>query len=295
VIKQLFQLFFLGNFFCAICAVALCIETGHYFNYGPIQWLPLSIILCATIAYYNYAYMHNSYNNTNLRSIWYKNNAALIKKIHRLLLLLVGAGIVYFVVNQFNNIRAQKLNSTFLLLTVFVVGILYYPNQYLRNFSIRNTGWLKPFLIGYVWSGVVTILPLYCNAVMSNSIFYITPKFCLFFLVNFLFISALSIVFDIKDYDDDNNVQLKTLSIKLGILNVINYVVTPLVLGTCFLHIFYMKLYHYATYEIMIVPFYILTLWVINKLQKETSIFFYLIIIDGLMLLKALVGLLILP
>jgi 4-hydroxybenzoate polyprenyltransferase len=292
-LRKFFISFFFGNYFYACCAVALSIETCFYFNYGPLQWLPLGIIFMATLIYYNLAYIKAATitsNAGNYRSSWYTQHITLLKKLQLLFILLCSAAIIYFVILYSNSIIRQKPKSLCIIGSVFVLSALYYPNTLLGNYSIRTLGWAKPFLIAYVWSGVVTLLPLFGNAVITNSVFYVTPKLWLYTGVNFVFIAALSILFDVKDYTDDYNVNVKTLALQLGTKKVINYVVVPLLLLACMLQMAYLKLYHNATYEILLVPFYITVITQANKLLTEKSILYYLIIIDGLMLLKALLG-----
>ncbi len=244
--------------------------------------------------YYNYAYLQNAYNNQNLRSIWYKSNRKRINVAQSVFIILLFLGCTFFIFTYYKSILHQKIVTNILLILIFAIGILYYPNKYLHYFNIRKAGWLKPFLIGFVWTGIVTLIPLYCNAIITDTFFYNTKKFWLFFLVNFLFISGLSILFYVKYYTDDYNAKLKTLVLHFGIEKAINNIVTPLIATAAFLHIFYIKVYHGGGIIVMLlVPFYALVMLKANKLNNKKTILYYLIIIDGFLLLKAMMGIVI--
>jgi 4-hydroxybenzoate polyprenyltransferase len=48
------------------------------------------------------------------------------------------------------------------------------------------------------------------------------------FCQNWMFCTVNAIMFDMKDYDDDANIQLKTFAVRMGLRNTIYYVLVPL-------------------------------------------------------------------
>jgi hypothetical protein len=56
--------------------------------------------------------------------------------------------------------------------------------------SLRNRGWLKPFVIGFVWAGPVTIYPVLFSSIQDGSL---CPWFISFllFIKNFMYITML--------------------------------------------------------------------------------------------------------
>lgn len=106
-----------------------------------------------------------------------------------------------------------------------------------------------------------------------------------------MYITLLCILFDIKDYAMDYNKDLKTVVVKLGLRRTIFYFIIPL----CFIGLGSFLVYaysqHFSLMKILIntIPF-ILIITVAYSMYSRRSIFYYLIIIDGLMLLKAACG-----
>ncbi len=75
---------------------------------------------------------------------------------------------------------------------------------------------MKPFIIGFVWAGLVNIYPIIFYNI-ENEHNYVPDLIGGFlFIKNFMFITVLCIMFDIKDYAADHNRQLKTFVVKAG-------------------------------------------------------------------------------
>ena len=112
-----------------------------------------------------------------------------------------------------------------------------------------------------------------------------------FFIKNFMYISLLAILFDIKDYAADHNLKLKTFVVRMGLHKTIFLIIIPLtILGFISLLIFAF-LMHFPPWRIIInsIPFVLLVI-VSWTMTSRKSILYYLAVIDGLMLLKALCG-----
>jgi 4-hydroxybenzoate polyprenyltransferase len=174
-----------------------------------------------------------------------------------------------------------------------IVAALYYGINHRRfaRFKLRNIGWLKPFIIGFVWAGLVNIYPiLFYN--IENELNYVPDAVGLFlFIKNFMFITVLCIMFDIKDYAADHNRQLKTFVVRVGLRNTIFMILIPLCLAGLGSFIVYALKRDFSDQKIIlnVIPF-LLLIMVAYSLHRRKSIFYYLIVIDGLMLVKALCG-----
>ena len=157
--------------------------------------------------------------------------------------------------------------------------------------STRKTGWFKPFAIGLVWATIVTYVPVLWYQGEQN-IHYNFDRIN-FWLVtkNFMYISELAILFDIKDYAADHNRKLKTFVVRVGLRKTIFYIIIPLaVLGFLSLIIF-ASIVHFPALRIIInsIPFVLLII-VAWSMHRRKPIIYYLAVIDGLMLVKALCG-----
>jgi hypothetical protein len=106
-----------------------------------------------------------------------------------------------------------------------------------------------------------------------------------------MFISVLAILFDIKDYAADHNQSLKTFVVRKGLRQVIFTIVLPLSLfGISALSIFLaLRENNLMANSLFLLPMGCLC-WVSFSLGKRRSVSWYLLIIDGLMLVKAICG-----
>jgi 4-hydroxybenzoate polyprenyltransferase len=106
-----------------------------------------------------------------------------------------------------------------------------------------------------------------------------------------MYITLLCVMFDIKDYEMDYNQQLKTFVVKLGLHKTIYYIIIPLcALGLgCFIGYAIFNHFHPVKILLNMLPF-LLVIMVAYRMNYRRSIFYYLVVIDGLMLVKALCG-----
>jgi len=174
-----------------------------------------------------------------------------------------------------------------------LAGILYYgllPRS-LINLNLRNTGWLKAFVIGFEWAACVSLLPMVVLQLERGHYPYDPVIVTWLFMKNWMFCTVNAIMFDMKDYEDDSNRQLKTFVVRFGLRNTILFVLTPLCLIGIFFTIIFARYRHFMALPVLfnLLPF-VLLLVVTYTMQRQKSIFFYLIVIDGLVFLKAICG-----
>ena len=81
----------------------------------------------------------------------------------------------------------------------------------------RSIGWLKPFIIGFIWGGTETVYPIVFSGIEKQQGYYeVNLVSTYLFIKNFMFISVLCIMFDIKDYAADSNQQIKTFYVAVA-------------------------------------------------------------------------------
>lgn len=246
------------------------------------------------MAFYTIAYIsEQTAAINNPRSSWYRQQHQQIKTQQLLAILLVLSFLVFVLVKHSTALIAASLKEFFWWLIFPVAGSLYYGfNGSLggKN-TLRQIGWLKPFVIGFCWAGVVTVYPVLFYNLSHQLPFSIEPVLLRLFIKNLMFIAVLCIMFDIKDYAVDHNQQVKTFVVQKGLRVTIFAIIIPLcLLGLgSFLLLAWQQ--HFPLLRIVLntVPF-ICLLVVAFLLQQRRSIFFYLLVIDGLMLVKALCG-----
>jgi len=178
------------------------------------------------------------------------------------------------------------------LLVFPAIAILYYGINFLsRKYNIRRIGWLKPFIIGFTWAGLVTVYPVLFYCIINDQDYQLTWVGVLLFLKNLMFVAVLCIMFDIKDYASDCLYSLKTFVVNHGLRKTIFRILLPLSVVGLVIFVWYALEHQFHEMRILlnIVPF-ILLLVVGYSLRKRRSLLYYLSVVDGLMFAKAICG-----
>lgn len=294
---KILKFIFFGNYFVGLLAVALTIEATVQLKV-PFNSLNYYVLLfLAPIVYYTYAYMGatNSQNSQNPRTAWYANHDRFIFWSQLILSTICAAITLYIAATYYQAILHLPLQYWLLVGTVVGVAILYYglvPLVFF-NLNLRNTGWLKPFIIGFVWAATANLLPLIMLKIESGTDTTESIFWLFLFIKNFMFCTVNAIMFDMKDYAIDSNLQLKTFVVRIGLKKTIFYVLIPLLItGILSLSVFaFVMDFTIIRYLINLIPF-VITGLVAYSMNKRKNIFYYLIVIDGLILVKALCGIL---
>lgn len=300
--KKLAQFIFFGNYFYGCCTVALAMEANIQQDLKLNSIAFYLLLFCVTVLFYTYAYIQeknvglekkHSVAMLNKRSKWYYDNRKFIKLTQVILIFIcVAIGLLFLIKYHKRLLIITPLQLGGLAVTGFI-AMAYYGISFGSTFTIntRSTGWFKPFAIGLVWSTAVTYVPLLWYQVEQNDPYSFSSINLWFFIKNFMYISLLAILFDIKDYASDHNRRLKTFVVTMGLHRTIFLVIIPLtILGYMALLIF-AWLMHFPLLRTIIngIPFVLLVL-VAWSMTNRKSIFYYLVVIDGLMLVKALCG-----
>lgn len=284
---------FYGNYFYGICTVALCMEASLQHLLPLNSWLFYVIVFAATVAYYTKAYMTDiSVETINKRTQWYNQNRKIVKASQALMICTALAICVYILRLHYRTIHLD-MQTWFLLLIFPVTAVLYYGinSSLFGNYNLRDKGWLKPFVIGFTWAGFVTIYPVYYYY-FENRLPYTPDSLTVFlFLKNFIFISVLCIMFDIKDYASDYHHHIKTFVVQAGLRRTIFYIIIPLTLFGLLTFIIFVvyERFHLSRILLNTIPF-ILLLLVGYSMRLRRSTLYYLVVVDGLMLVKAVFG-----
>ncbi len=292
---RIIRYIFFGNYFIGLLAVALTIESTLQLRVPFNSVTYYLLIFIAPIVYYTYAYMGatDSRHSVNPRTAWYGSHQLFIRW-SQLVLSLLGLGlVVYMTVIHYEAILHLPAAYWMIILFVVLLAVLYYGlvPVFFFNLNLRNTGWLKPFIIGFMWAATANLLPLILLKIemgvdVTESTFWV-----FLFIKNWMFCTVNAIMFDMKDYAIDSNAELKTFVVRMGLKKTIFYVLLPLLITSMLSLLIFAHVNHFAPIRIIfnIIPF-ILTTGVAWSMNKRKKIFYYLIVIDGLVLVKALCG-----
>lgn len=294
--KKLTEYILFGNVFYGICAVALCIEAAFQLHIPLNHPLFYAVLLSGSVVYYTYAYINEKYVDThNKRAVWYHLHPVTVTITQALCTIVAVAGSVYLLWRYRDGMQQIPAGHWLIALAFPLAAAFYYEIPVLRllSLNLRRTGWMKPFVIGFVWAGAVTIYPLLWYEIESGAIYPYALITGWLVLKNWMFITVLCIMFDIKDYASDSNNQLKTFVVRVGLRKTIFNIIIPLTLAGMVSFFLFAWFHHFVPVRSVcnIIPF-ILLIVVAYSLHQRKNILYYLAIIDGLMLVKAICGIL---
>ncbi len=292
--KGLLNAILFGNYFYGVCTIALSIEAGLLLFHSFNSFFYYVLVFTGTVIYYTHAYIAEPIEgHQNKRVIWYLENRLFVKYSQLLLTGVFVTTFVYLLIVNWQNFAQTHLIHWVSLIIFPTMAAFYYSDVSLQfgASALRNKGWLKPLVIGFVWAGVVTIYPTLFYTIENNVSLSIGTNISILFFNNFMFTSILCVMFDIKDYATDHNQQIKTFVVKFGLRRTIFSIILPLSLMGLGTNLFYGLLQQYSASRLIINIFpFILLIIVTYTLHQRKSILYYLAIIDGLMLLKAICG-----
>lgn len=292
IFYQLVEFIFYSNYFYGICAVALTIEATLQ------QLLPLNgffylfLIFTATVLFYSYPYIHKNLKSTNPRTNWYTRHYNFMRWNQIIMTIILIVSLFLFLKDYGKAVLNMSLIQWVAVLMFPVVGALYYgSSKIMGKYNLRNIGWLKPFVIGFSWAGLVTVYPVMYYEIVNEVEFSITWVNALLFLKNLMFVTVLCIMFDFKDYSNDYISRLRTFVVKYGLRKTLFYILFPLsVIGLgSFVWYAVMNNFHIMRIVLNVIPFLALIL-VAWSLRRRRSLLYYLIVVDGIMLVKAICG-----
>lgn len=276
-----------------ICALAQAVESAALLRL-PLgnAWL-LNFVFAATVLFYTYPYVRRGpVTDGNPRTQWYRRHFSFVcgSQIFLTLWLVAGAAAFYWTYHP--AIGKMSLAEWGLLAVFPLVGAFYYGGRFLSyGFNLRRVGWLKPFIIGFAWAGLTLVYPVLFSRIQYDHRLTLTWFPFMLFLKSFMFVSMLAILFDIKDRAADVESGLDTWVVRFGLRKTLYNVTLPLtVLGVLtFLTYATARGFSMPRMLLVLVPFALLMLAIIS-LKKPRSLLYYLVVIDGLMLAKALFG-----
>ena len=273
----------------------LSVETLVQSGFHAINLLYFIEVILLTKVYYTHAIIGEIkfYKGPNMRTQWYVQHRRFIRSAQKVYAIVAVVILIYFFIHYYQGLHFLSVANWLLILIFPLLACLYYGISFLPRFqfNLRSYGRLKPFIIGAVATGTVTIYPLVFYSIEQKEALHFTKQDVFYFLANFMFTTVIAIMFDIKDYASDHNNSLKTLIVRFGLRKSIYYVLIPFIsIGMLALILFTInKNYSFIQILINCIPFVLLAL-VAWSLQQRKQILYYLAVIDGLLLVKAIFG-----
>ena len=250
----------------------MCVETNLLLHLRLNDLSFYLFVFGATLAQYNMHYLFKTTAVANsARIAWSLRN----KNIHKIL---IAIGVVLIVYSLFS----FHLRHFIFLLALGAISFLYsFPFLPFTNKKrIKDFGLAKIITLSLLWTLVTVWFPIDETNITGFS-------FQLIFFRRFIFIFILCLLFDIRDTEVDRRENIATLSVKLGIKRAYALCYLLLAFFTTLSITQFILLPNLGQLITMLLSA-IATVITIEYSKKNNSDVVYLAIIDGMMLLQAL-------
>ena len=257
--------------FAACCAIAMVYQSYNFFKI-PLNIYLVAFVFFATICSYNFHFFLAKSNSSLLQVTL--RLLLLNTHIHYILLATIGMFSTFFL----TKLPIQAIVFSFVLTIIYSLPLLPFAIVVV----LKKAGFLKTILLAFTWAYVTVYLP----AATSN----IENKILVFWFVQrFVFILILCIIFDNRDIVTDKIKGLHSLATDMP-KNIINILVVVLLVASLVLH--YKSIYFGASirqaYSLQCMATLVLVVYVLSL--KKRGYFFYYCIVDGLMIVSAIVS-----
>ncbi len=271
--KGVVQFIFKHSFFIAVCAIFLCAQTYILFKISP-DFNLLLFVFMATLCSYNFYWML-----PGARLILNGAAAQFLKKYTAGVFIFTSSALTIIVFIVFNTQYIVPVGIAMLLTLLYSLPL--WPLQ--RKWFKYIPGVLKPILLAFTWAYVTVMIPLWGKAVPGSALIH-------WFAVQWIFVFLLCLLFDKRDHVTDKIHGLSTLA------NTISFKNLKLVWYACFIALMVLQQWFLIEHQpfllalvFSILYVYLLALWRLSTTKRGP--FFYYFLVDGSMLLSALLTL----
>jgi 4-hydroxybenzoate polyprenyltransferase len=273
VLKKIFDFFIFSSLYIALIAVLMTCQTMHLLGGYPLNFNLILFIFFSTICSYNFHWYLTTYSVVSSKRLeWSQEH-----KVTHVVLYFIGlAGAVFYCYL----LRDHWIAIAFGALVTFLYSAPKLPQEFFKGLKKIAVG--KTLFLAFVWTYVTTALPwIIYHAQWTN-------EFILFLLNRFFLVYAICIIFDYRDREDDkqNNVRsfITYFSVN-GINNLFGMAIMLSILSGLALH-----WYHYSWISCgsIVLPAVIVAL-IYSHAKKNFSDYLYYFVLDGIMMLSALI------
>lgn len=268
-LKKILDFIVYSNLFISLCVSFATFQTALVFSNNSERIY--SFILpnfIATFVLYNLQRLYYAAKQPdNVKYNWYNKNRRLI---FTLIILTLFSSFNFLCDFFIEDLKIAAGYSILALLSLF---------YFLPPLQLRKYGLLKPFIISFVFICTTTLLPLLNNLNMAVWV-YAFGQFC--------FITALCVLFDIRDVDHDTELKFITVPIKYGVTKA-KYISVFLLLVFLVSAIFSIQTPYFTT--AIITAGIAILITVLAKPSRHN--YFYVFLVDGSIIFQFILLLLI--
>jgi 4-hydroxybenzoate polyprenyltransferase len=271
-LQKIIDFLLYSNIFIGVCAVALAF-TNQLTVTGEIKFdTSCWFVFASTVFTYSYL---KSNSGKNISGTQHRHWAASHQQFSKnILLISLVCSVCFFLLLP---LRTELIVAGLGVFTAFY-GFFDIPFVKPKR-KLRDYGIVKTFFVAIVWSVTTVIVPLQDSPV--------EPAMMVFLLLRrFLFIAALTLVFEIKDMEGDRRSNLKTVPMLLGVSNtkLLAQLILFLMMGINLVQyfLFDISLLNMAAINLSL----LVSVMCIQPLKEETTEIWYYLVLDGMMVLQ---------
>ena len=274
--KSIWQLLENSHLIIAFSAIALFLETKLYLNQGLYDFWLIPIGLGSIIFYgIHRTFQYKKYSQVKSQRISslgaYRRTIA-YSSLSALLLLFF-----YLVWHPETILHLDYLLSSKLLLIFSLLGVFYLTPWNKSFFRLRDIPYLKIFILSIGWAIITVFFPYHLPLDLLST------KDWIFFMERALFIFTITLPFEIRDLNDDENVFVKTIGTRMGVRGTLQLMRICAFIGivvACTLKSQGLPVMHFLSIGVVYVLLFVSTFYV----NKITQSYQYTLIWDGMMI-----------
>jgi len=281
ILRELADALIFGSFFISFCAASLVLETYLLFGHKPVFDGLTFFVFFSTLALYNF------HRLMGVRRIKAEDHGLITgwaakHQFTLLMFFLIGIGGSGFFVFQL----FSKTQIFFTLIPLAAISIFYelplvkYNKQFER---IRNLWMSKAFIIMAVWSITTALLPA-----MNIHYRLLNYNVLLVLLERLVFIFLLALSFDARDVEFDRRDNLKTIPVVYGEEQTMRLYRIFSILLFVLINVHYVVITQRWMIAIAMTLSCVLTYLAVSKSRPHKSDYYYMFIVDGMMLAQFL-------
>ncbi|HEX3080269.1 MAG TPA: hypothetical protein VHQ04_07385, partial [Puia sp.] len=272
-IRKVFDYFLFSSFYMSLCAVLMTWQSGYLLHLNipaDYYWF----VFFATLCSYNFHWYLTPVGHTaSYRSAWSIEH----KSMHLLLYFIGVVGSLVF----FYKLREHWFALFFAAFLTFLYSAPKIPLPYFRFLKQVAIG--KTIFLTTVWTYVTAILPVF----VSGLLHHYNHEMKWFAASRFFLIYAICIVFDYRDRADDKLEGIRTMVNYFDETGVNRLFIFSIIAFFIFTTILLFSGMSSMTVLILMIPGIIL-FSIYNKAKYSVSDYLYYFVLDGLMMLSAL-------
>lgn len=276
-LRKVLDFLIFSNVFIALCAVAQGLVTYHLLGVEPVPAI-LALLFFATLTVYNFSTLIQK-ASIHKRSV-YRRVRWTFWHYRLIVSVTIIATLSLIPLFLFLSLSAKVFLIFLGLISIGYSLPLFSINN--KKFGLRNIPGLKLFLIALVWSASTVTLPI----IEINEAHLLDVNFQDIILLSakrFLFIAAITVPFDIRDFFQDKIYELKTIPTVFGERKAYLFCQFLLLAYLILLFIFN-KGFDFDF--LALTSTIILTGWLIFKSNWKKNEYYYFLFLDGMMILQ---------